>query len=901
MNDNDTSGDRSLDIAVIGMSARFPGADTVEEFWKNLCAGAESITVLSEEDLRASGVDPALLQHPDYVRALPEIGDPALFDAAFFDVSPKEAQCTDPQHRLFLECAWSALENAGYDVNRCPGLIGVYGGSSMNTYLLWNTLPLDLSTELLAIAIGNEKDYLTTRVSYKLNLKGPSVAVQTACSTSLVAVHLACQSLLNQECDMALAGGVSVQLPHKAGYLYQEGDIRSPDGHCRAFDAQAQGTVFGSGVGIIVLKRLAEALEAGDTIAAVIKGSAINNDGSSKVAYTAPSVDSQSQVILQALANASVAADTITYIEAHGTGTVLGDPIEVAALTNAFRVHTGKKGFCAMGSVKTNVGHLDAAAGVAGLIKTILALQHGVIPPSLHFEKANPQIDFENSPFYVNRTASSWHSSAHPRRAGVSALGVGGTNVHVIMEEPPVAAPSGASRPWHLLLLSAKTDTALEAATTNLVRHLEQHPDCDLADIAYTLHVGRKVFEHRRMIVCRDTCAAVRGLATLDPKCVKTAVQESLHRDVAFLFSGQGSQYVNMGRDLYGAEPVFRQEIDRCSEILKPYLLLDLPELLYPDPGEAEDAAARLTQTSITQPVLFAFEYALAMLWMAWGVTPRVMMGHSLGEYVAACLAGVFSLEEVLPLVAARGRLMQGLPEGSMLAVPLAPEEILPWLGKDLSLAAVNGPSQCVASGPTPAIDDLAELLLSRQVHCQRLHTSHAFHSALVEPVVDTFARQVERMKRNPPRIPFVSNVTGTWITPDEATSAELLGDPSAPDGAICGRHPRADAGTEPGASGGWTGAHVVHIGKTASRQNAGAHRAFLHSSPSGADTLGGLSAEYGGPTLAGRSSHRLARVSCGHPATPSGTADLSVRAPAVLAFFGPAVWRCGATGAGLV
>jgi len=772
MSGNETSDDPSLDIAVIGMSARFPGANTVEEFWRNLCAGRESITALSEQDLREAGVDEALRQHPDYVRALPEIGDPGLFDAAFFDMSPREAQCTDPQHRLFLECAWSALEDAGYDADRYPGLIGVYGGSSMNTYLLWNQCPLDLVTEQLAIAIGNEKDYLTSRVSYKLNLTGPSVAVQTACSTSLVAVHLACQSLLNHECDMALAGGVSVRLPHPAGYLYQEGDIRSPDGHCRAFDARAQGTVFGSGVGLVVLKRLADAVEAGDAIAAVIKGSAINNDGSSKVAYTAPSVDTQSHVILQALANAGVTADTITYIEAHGTGTALGDPIEVTALTNAFRVQTGKRGFCGLGSVKTNVGHLDGAAGAAGLIKTVLALRHGIIPPSLHFEKPNPQIDFENSPFYVNTTASSWNPSGHPRRAGISALGVGGTNVHVILEEPPVAEPSGASRPWHLLLLSAKTATALDAATTNLARHLEQHPESNLADVAYTLQVGRKAFPHRRMMVCPDLGAAVRGLQTLDPRWVKTAAPEPLRRDVALLFSGQGAQYVNMGRELYQTEPVFRRAIERCSEILRPHLPLDLRELLYPENTDAAGAAQRLTQTSITQPVLFAFEYALAQLWMTWGVQPRALAGHSLGEYVAACLAGVFSLEDALPLMAVRGRLIQGLPGGCMLAVSLAEEEIRPLLGEDLSLAAVNGPSQGVVSGPEKAIDALQERLSQRQVRCHRLHTSHAFHSAMVEPAVEAFARRIEQMTLHPPRIPFVSNVTGTWITPEQASSA---------------------------------------------------------------------------------------------------------------------------------
>jgi acyl transferase domain-containing protein len=420
--------------------------------------------------------------------------------------------------------------------------------------------------------------------------------------------------------------------------------------------------------------------------------------------------------------------------------------------------------------VKTNVGHLDGAAGMAGLIKTILALKHGCLPPSLHFEKANPQIDFETSPFHVNTTLSPWHPNGHPRRAGISALGVGGTNVHVILEEPPVAPRSQASRPWQLLLLSARTATALEAATVNLAAHLEQHPEVDLADIAYTLQVGRRGFTHRRALVCRDIPDAVRGLRTLDPGSMRTAMAEPPSRDVVFLFSGQGSQYVHMGRELYRTEPVFRRELERCSKILKPHLLLDLPELLYPEHLDPADAARRLTQTSITQPALFAFEYALAQLWMTWGIMPRALAGHSIGEYVAACLAGVFSLEEALSLVAARGRLVQGLPGGAMLAVPLAEEEILPLLGEDLSLAAVNAPSQCVASGPEAAIDALQERLRRRQVHAHRLHTSHAFHSRLVEPVMEALAHQVEQMKRNPPRIPFVSNVTGTWIAPDEAT-----------------------------------------------------------------------------------------------------------------------------------
>jgi phthiocerol/phenolphthiocerol synthesis type-I polyketide synthase E len=762
----------NLDVAMVGIAGRFPGASTVEAFWCNLCAGVESVTFFTDEELRKTGVDPAVLEDPSYVKASSVLDDPALFDASFFGYSPREADLMDPQHRFFLECAWEALEDAGYDPDRYEGAVGVYGGASINSYLLYSGLAAEFWDDYLPILIGGDKDFLATRVSYKLNLRGPSVTVQCGCSTSLVAVHMACQSLLTGECDMALAGGVSVRVPHRMGYFSRAGSIHSPDGHCRAFDADAQGTIFGSGVGIVVLKRLAEAVADADHIYAVIKGSAVNNDGAAKVGYTAPSVQGQSEVVMQALANSGVPADTVTYIEAHGTGTTLGDPVELQALTDAFRAHTGKKGFCAIGSVKTNIGHLDAAAGVAGLIKTALALKHGTIPPSLHFQKPNPQIDFQSSPFYVVRDLCPWQSNGYPRRAGVSALGVGGTNAHVILEEPVVAEPSGESRAWQLLLLSARTEIALNAATANLAAHLERHSSCNLSDVAYTLQVGRKVFDHRRMVVCQDIDDAIRGLRTLDPKHVRTAMQGPASRDVAFLFSGQGSQYVNMGRGLYHAEPVFRREIDGCSEILKSHLPLDLHELLYPQ-GEDTAAANRLTQTSITQPVLFVFEYALATLWMSWGITPQVMAGHSIGEYVAACLAGVFSLEQALSLVATRGRLMQELPQGSMLAVPMTEEELVPLLGERLSLATVNGPSQCVASGETEAVDDLEKRLLSRQVQCRRLHTSHAFHSAMVEPVMETLAAEVGRMTLHPPQIPFASNVTGTRITSDQATSPD--------------------------------------------------------------------------------------------------------------------------------
>ena len=759
----------NLDIAIIGMSGRFPGANSVDALWQNLSSGVESITFISDQELKASGIDPAVLSDPNYVKAAAILRDAELFDASFFGYSPREAEVTDPQQRLFLECAWEALEHAGYNADRYEGSIGVYAGAFMNTYLLLSRpTPSSVTNDLIAL-IGNDKDYLTTRVSYKLNLKGPSITVGTACSTSLVAIHMACQSLLHQESDMALAGGVTIRFPQKAGYFYQQGGIVSPDGHCRAFDAKAQGTIFGSGVGVVLLKRLGDAIAEGDCIHAVIKGSAINNDGHSKVNYTAPSVDGQCNVIVEALANAGVEADTISYVEAHGTGTALGDPIEIAALTKAFHNYTDKKGFCGIGSVKTNIGHLDVAAGVTSLIKTVEALKHKMIPPTLHFETANPEIDFKNSPFYVNSTLAEWKSDSYPRRAGVSSFGVGGTNAHVILEEAPNTEASGKSRPWQLLLLSAKTSTALERATTNLVNHLKHHPDLNLADVAYTLQYGRKTFSHRRMVVCQNLDDAVTTLEILDPKWALTSFQEPINRDVIFIFSGQGSQYVNMGLELYRTESIFREQIDRCSEILRPRLSFDLRDILYPGERNFEEAARMLQQTFITQPALFTIEYALAKLWMAWGLHPVAMVGHSIGEYVAACLAGVFSLEDALSLVATRGRLMQELPGGSMLAVFLSEKEIQPFLGEKLSLAVINGPSLCVVSGEKEAVEGLEKQLSSKNVDCRPLHTSHAFHSKMMEPILDAFTEEVKQVSLNAPQIPFVSNVTGTWITSDEA------------------------------------------------------------------------------------------------------------------------------------
>ena len=780
--DNQQIHDSIKGIAVISMVGRFPGAKGVDEFWQNLCNGRESISFFSDEELEDSGIDPASLHDSQYVKAGARLSDIEMFDAPFFDFSPREAEIMDPQHRILLECAWEALENAGYDPGSGKELTGVYVGTNLSSYMLSN---LGSNPDLIksmgsSIFFSNVQDFAATRVSYKLNLKGPSINISTACSTSLVAVHSACQGLLNYECDLALAGGVSIQSLQKQGYFYQEGGITSPDGRCRTFDAKAQGTIFGDGVGIVVLKRLEDALAEGDCIHAVIKGSAINNDGAAKVGYTAPGVDGQALAIAEAVANAGFNPETITYIETHGTGTALGDPIEISALKEAFETNTNKKSFCAIGSVKTNVGHLNTAAGVTGLIKTVMVLKHKMIPPSLHFEQPNPKIDFANSPFYVNTKLSEWKTNGIPCRAGVSSFGVGGTNAHVVLEQAPVIEPSSTSRPWRLLVLSAKTSTALETTTANLVAHLRQYPDLNLADVAYTLQVGRRSFDHRRIVVCHDSNDAVKVLTSQDPQRIFTYHHKPSHRPVVFMFSGQGAQYVNMARELYSVEPTFGKYVDICADILQPHLNLDIRHILFPKEQLLETALSELQQTAITQPALFVIEYALAQLWIEWGVHPEAMIGHSIGEYVAATIAGVFSLEDALAIVVIRGKLMQQLPNGNMLAIPLTQKEVQSLLdvhtGASVQIAAINSPSSCVVSGSSDAIASVQKQLSSQGIECRLLHTSHAFHSVMMEPILEPFVQAVKKVKLNPPRIRFISNVTGTWITDDEATNPNYWG-----------------------------------------------------------------------------------------------------------------------------
>ena len=770
---------RGVEIAIVGMAGRFPGAATLERFWSNLRDGVESIRFFSDAELLAAGFPARMLDDPQLVKARGALDDPDLFDAAFFDIPPREAQIIDPQQRLFLECCWEALERAGYGWDARRGRVGVFAGATENTYVLNLYANPDLIRTLgrQQISIANNHDYLPTRVSFKLNLRGPSVNVQSACSTSLVAVHLACQSLLHGDCDMALAGGASVQGREVSGYLYAAGGISSPDGHTRAFDAAAQGVVGGSGVGVVLLKRLDDAVAAGDTVLAVIRGSASNNDGTAKVGFTAPSVEGQAAAIRAALAAAEVDPATIGYVEAHGTGTALGDPVEIAALNAAFGEKSSN--LHALGSVKTNIGHLDAASGAAGLIKTVLALGAATIPPSLHFERPNPQIDF--GPFFVNARLAAWPGGAGgaPRRAGVSSFGIGGTNAHVVLEEAPAAAPGDVPRrPAQVLVLSAKTAGALDAATANLAEILKDQKDLkdpkdelrELADVGFTLAVGRQPFRWRRMIVCSGSGEASEALESLDPARVVSSAAESGVGSVAFLFPGQGAQHVGMAGGLYRTEPVFRAALDQCCELLAPELGLDLRTVLFPAAENAGDAAREMARTAVTQPALFAVEYALAQLWMAWGVKPAAFLGHSIGEYVAACLAGVFTLDDALRLVAARGRLMDALPAGAMLAVPLPEEEIGALLGSALSLAAVNSPKACVVSGPVEAITALHAELAERGLETRLLHTSHAFHSAMMEAALEPFTELVRQIALSPPRLPFLSNVTGTWITAEMAT-----------------------------------------------------------------------------------------------------------------------------------
>ncbi|MEU7907451.1 SDR family NAD(P)-dependent oxidoreductase [Actinoplanes sp. NPDC049118] len=786
------------EIAVVGIGCRFPEATNVAEFWQLLRSGTETVTVFSDEELAAAGVPESVVRDPHYVPAAGVIADSDEFDARLFGVNPKEATLMDPQHRVMLECAWEALEDGGYDPRNVPGRVGVFAGSYKNDYLRLLG-PASGPSEHFLAGVSNDADYLATRISFKLNLTGPSVSVQTACSTALVAVHLATESLRAGSCDLALAGGVTIRSGQYPGYQFHEGGIYSPDGHCRAFDAGAQGTVIGEGAGLIVLKRLSDALADGDPIRAVIKGSAVGNDGAERVGFSAPGVAGQARIIRTALENARVAPDSIGYVETHGSGTPLGDRIEVDALTRAFQATGWSGGTCAIGSVKSNIGHTHAAAGIAGLIKAILTLQHRQIPPSLHFTTPNPRIDFASSPFRVNTELTGWEDGAGPRRAGVNSFGLGGTGVHMVIEEAPRPAADGPAGAVHILPLSANDAAALDPACDRLADHLAGHPGLALADVARTLQSGRHAFAHRRVLVTRDRDDAVEALRTRSAHRVLTRTATGTAPRVAFLLPGLGEQHENMSRELYDTEPVYRRELDRCLTILRDDAGVDVRPVLFPADGTARASTGRpdlramlgrgpqqrerssLDQTRHAQPAMFAVEYALAQLWLSRGVRPDALIGYSLGEYVAATLAGVFTLRDALVLAAARASLIDALPGGAMLGVQLPEPAVLDLLGADLSLAAVNGPDMCVVAGPEPAMAAFEERLAGAGAMSRRLRTTHAFHSSMMDPLVAEFTELVGIVERRPPAIPYLSNVTGDWITDAEAT-----------DPAYYGRHLRA-------------------------------------------------------------------------------------------------------------
>ncbi len=766
------------DIAVIGMSGRFPGARDVSEFWRNLRNGVESVHFFTDDELLEAGLDAATLKQPNYIPASAILDDVPGFDPGFFGISAKDAAIMDPQHRHFLETCWGALEDAGHDPERFDGSVGVFAGCGMNAYFMHNLLSnpklVDSVGMFLLRHTSNDKDFLSTYASYQLGLTGPSMSIQTACSTSLVSIHTACQNLLNWECDMALAGGVTINIPHHRGYLHQEGEILASDGHCRAFDAAADGTVFGSGVGVVVLRRLGDAIADGDSIRAVIKGSAINNDGAMKAGFLAPSVDGQAHAVAEALAIAGVEADSISYVESHGTGTAVGDPIEVEALTQAFRKSSERVGFCGLGSSKPNIGHLDTAAGVASFIKVVEALRHAELPPSLHYQRPNPRIEFDSSPFRVNAELKPWTSEQGPLRAGVNSLGVGGTNAHVILEEAPSPQATSSSRAVQILPLSARSRNALDAIAERLANALEEaEPGLDLADVAYTLKLGRRQFEHRRAIVCRDKKDAVELLRKGDPKRVVAAEKQESGTSLAFMFPGGGAQYPRMGRDLYENEAVFREHVDRGLEALRSHLDFDLRSLLFADDVAWEQALQDFERPSIQLPAIFIIEIALAELWKSWGVEPKALIGHSMGENTAACLAGVFSFEDALGLVALRGRLFEKLPEGGMASVAMPAAELEPLLGPDLALGVINSPALCVASGPVKALERLRKELEQRQVEHHHVKISIAAHSHMLDPILGEFGDYLRGIELNPPAIPLISNFTGTWMKPEEATDPE--------------------------------------------------------------------------------------------------------------------------------
>ncbi len=759
-------------VAIIGMACRLPGATNINQYWKNLLDGLETLNTFTDKELIASDVDPAVFNQPNYIRNR-GINGAEYFDAEFFGVTPREAELIDPQQRIFLECAWHAMEDAGCDPYNTKERIGVFGGTGTPLHLVdvMGNSWVKKNASGASIITSNDKDYVTTRVSYKLNLTGPSVNVQCACSTSMVAVVMGINSLMNYQSDMILAGGATIELPERHGYLYQAGGMESADGHCRTFDKDANGTVFSRGCGIVVLKRLEDAIRDHNNIYAVILGGAINNDGNKKAGFTAPSVEGQVEVITEALALSEVSADTISYVEAHGTATPIGDPIEVASLSESFRQYSDRKQFCALGSVKTNIGHTDIASGAASLIKTALCLKNRKIPASLHFNEANPKIDFPNSPFFVNTELRDWiPENGTPLRALVNAFGVGGTNACVILEEPPSQSLINQELPCDLLLVSGRSSEAVSAAQSEIKAFVESFPDVDPHALAYTSRYGRHHFLNRAAIPFRTR---EELLATL---CTKNAVKIKSpgKLPIVFMFPGQGNQYIRMGLPLYETHEVFRKTIDECALLLTEELGFDIRTVLFPAASDEEEAARKINETYITQPALFMVSYAQAQLLMSLGLQPDMLIGHSVGEYVAAAISGVFSLKDALKAVARRGRLVQALPGGAMLAVLLTEEQLRLILPVGLEIAVINSPGLCVASGPVELIDQFAVELNKTKTFNKKIPTSHAFHSAMMDPALPAFAEFFKEIRLSAPAIPIASTVTGQWLTAEESTNPDF-------------------------------------------------------------------------------------------------------------------------------
>ena len=755
-------------VAIVGMACRLPGADTPGAFWRNLCAGVDSVSFFTDQELLAAGVAPALLARPGYVRAGAILAGADRFDAGFFGFSPREATLLDPQQRLFLEVAWEAFEDAGYHPESYDGVAGVFagGGGVVTSYLFAHAGHPAFEAPTASLPhLGNDKDFLATRVSYKLNLTGPSLTVQTACSTSLVAVHLACQSLLAGECDMALAGAATVRIPQVAGYVAEKGNVYSLDGRCRAFDAAGQGTIFGSGVAAVLLRKLDDAVVAGDHVYAVIKGTAVNNDGGRKLSFPSPSVTGQARAMVEAFTLADCSPDTVRYVECHATGTTVGDPQEVHALTQAFRAWTARAEFCAVGSVKTNIGHPEQTAGLAGLIKTALALHHRRIPPNLHFVTPNPKIEFAGSPFFVNTALRDWPADAHPRRAGVNSLGIGGTNAFVVLQEAPAlaAAEAPASPGPYALTLSAKSEAAVTGYVERLAAFLDEAPAPALADLAYTSNVSRSQLPYRFALTAPTVADLRARLAPLVTGAVPVSAVNARDAEprVALLFSGQGSQYARMGAALYRRYPVFREALDRCAAALRAHLDRPLLDVLF---AEGADAAL-LDETRYTQSALVALELALAETWRVWGIEPCAVLGHSVGELAAASVAGALTLEDTLALVAERGRLMQALPkDGDMVAVLAAEhvvQEALAAVAGPIAIAAVNAPDVTVVSGAVASVRSAVARLAAAGVGTRPLRVSHAFHSPLMDAALEPLERAANAVPAHPPRIPLISNITG--------------------------------------------------------------------------------------------------------------------------------------------